>query len=122
MNRLTDDLLDGGDAAEIDDRDDLAGDIRKAVTIARENLGRSLDRSGKAGCEEPLDGIPAFGGFEIACAAMEPFWLMVRTLLASSKWVCNPASHSSRCNIRKYAFTIHFGSAGSKPLGPFSMA
>src|SRR5882762_7599648 len=66
MNRLTDDLLDGGDAAEIDDRDDLPGDIRKAVTIARENLGRSLDRSCKAACEEPLDGTPAFGSFEIA--------------------------------------------------------
>src|SRR5260370_5183878 len=66
MNRLTDDLLDGGDAAEIDDRDDLAGEIRKAVTIARENLGRALDRSGKAGCEEPLDGTPPFASFEIA--------------------------------------------------------
>src|SRR5712664_195022 len=63
MHRLTDDLLDGGDAAEIDDRDDLPGDIRKAVTIARENLGRSLDRSGKAGCEEPLDGTPGLRQF-----------------------------------------------------------
>jgi len=37
---------------------------------------------------------------------MEPFWLMVRTFARILKWVCNPASHSSRCNIRKCTFTI----------------
>src|SRR5450432_487692 len=34
VNRLANHILDGGDAAEIDDRDDLAGDIRKTVSIA----------------------------------------------------------------------------------------
>src|SRR5229473_300363 len=34
VNRLANDILDRGDAAEIDDRDDLPGDIRKTVSIA----------------------------------------------------------------------------------------
>ena len=35
MDRLADHVLDGADACEIDDRDDLAGDVREAVAAAR---------------------------------------------------------------------------------------
>ena len=55
-------------------------------------------------------------------ATIRPLWLIERTLLASSNWVRSPASHSSRISIRKCGFGSHFGSAGSKPEGPFSIA
>src|SRR5450631_1737125 len=46
VNGHVDHVLDGSEAAEIDDGDDLPGDIGKAVAAARENFGRSLDRRG----------------------------------------------------------------------------
>ncbi len=55
-------------------------------------------------------------------ATTMPFSRMVRRLPLSSKWLRNPASRSSRISIRKWDFAIHTGAAGSKPLGPFSMA
>jgi hypothetical protein len=55
-------------------------------------------------------------------ATTRPLWLIESTLLESSKWLRRPASHSSRISIRKCGFGSHFGSAGSKPEGPLSMA
>jgi hypothetical protein len=119
---LPDHVLDGAKACEIDDRDDLVGDVREAVAGAGEDLWRSLGLAGILAGEKLFDGAAAIGGFEIAWAAIAPFRWIVRTLFSSSKWVRSAASHSSRCNIRKWGFGIHLGSAGSKPDGPFSMA
>src|SRR5262245_17403272 len=56
MDRHAYHVLDGADACEIDDGDDLAGDIGKAVSGAGEHLWRTLDLTGKDGREKGLDG------------------------------------------------------------------
>ena len=66
MDRRADHVLDGADAGEIDDRDDLAGDVRKTVARAFEHFWRPLDLAGIGGGEELLDRRPALGGFEVA--------------------------------------------------------
>ena len=66
MDRRTHHVLDGADAGEIDDGNDLAGDVRKAVAGTLEHFGRALDLAGKGGGEEVLDGLPAFWGLQIA--------------------------------------------------------
>src|SRR6185436_7709233 len=59
MDRRAHHVLDGADAAEIDDGDDLAGDIRKTVARAFEHFWRALDLAGIGGGEEVLDCLPA---------------------------------------------------------------
>ena len=49
MDGLPDHVLDGAEACQIDDRDDLAGDVRKAVAGAGQHLWRSLDLAGIVG-------------------------------------------------------------------------
>ena len=66
MDRRAHHVLDGADAGEIDDGDDLAGDIRKTVAGAFQHLRRSLDLVGKSRGEEVLDRRPALGRFEVA--------------------------------------------------------
>src|SRR5947208_319592 len=66
MDRLPDHVLDRLEAAEIDDRNNLAGDVGKPVAGAGENFWRPLDLAGIRGCEEALDRGPTLGGFEIA--------------------------------------------------------
>jgi len=120
---LTDDLLRWRRRAEIDDRTTFGPRSKSLVTTARENLGRSLDRSGQSWIAKNRRWHPGLRQFrESPCAAMEPFWLMVRTLLASSKWVSEflPAIRPAHgCNIRKYASHIHFGSADRSRWGRF---
>src|SRR5262249_23629671 len=43
MNRRADHVLDSADAGEVDDGNDLAGDVGKTVAGAFEHLGRALD-------------------------------------------------------------------------------
>ena len=66
MDGVPDHVLDGADAGQIDDRDHLAGDVRKTVARAGQHLWRALDLAGEAGGKELLDRGPALGGFEIA--------------------------------------------------------
>src|ERR1700759_4708324 len=47
-----DEALDGGNACKIDDRDDLAGDVREAMAFAGENLWGPLEVIGKIRREE----------------------------------------------------------------------
>ena len=109
MDRRAHHVLDGADAGEIDDGDDLAGDVRKAVARAFEHLRRPLD----------LAGIGRWRRSSRSCAGLRavsrspwatiwPLWLIERTLLASSNWVRRPASHSSRISIRKCGFRQPF--------------
>ena len=87
-----------------------------------QHLRRTLDLAGKPVGEKPLDGGPAFRRFEIALGRDRAVPADGQDAAFIVKWVCSAASHSSRISIRKWAFDIHRGSAGSKPLGPFSMA
>src|SRR5438105_3444074 len=52
MDRRADQVLDGADTGEIDDGDDLAGDIRKTVAGTFEHFWRALDLAGIGGGEE----------------------------------------------------------------------
>ena len=52
MHRRAHHVLDGADAGEVDDGDDLAGDIRKTVAGAFEHLRRALDLAGKVGAKK----------------------------------------------------------------------
>src|ERR1700754_4273875 len=66
VDRRPDHVLDGADAGEIDDGNDLAVDVRKTVAGAIEHFWRALDLAGKAGGEEVIDCPPALGGCQIA--------------------------------------------------------
>src|SRR6267142_217769 len=65
MDRRADQVLDGADAGEIDDGDDLAGDIRKTVAGAFEHSWWALDLSGKGRGKEVLDSAAPLRGAQI---------------------------------------------------------
>src|SRR4051794_5320566 len=66
MDRMADQVLDGAQTSQIDDRDHLAGHIRKTVARAGQHFWRALDPAGKPGGKELLDRGPAFRGFQVA--------------------------------------------------------
>ena len=89
---------------------------------AGQDFRRPLDLAGIAVGEEPLDGGPALGGFEVALSrdravvadGQDVAGIVEMGLQRRQPFV--PLQH------QEMGFAIHFGSAGSKPLGPFSMA
>jgi len=66
MDGLSDHGFDSPEAFEIDDGNDLPGDVGKAVSSSRKHL-RSPAQFGRAvNTEKSLDRLSAFSGFKIA--------------------------------------------------------
>ena len=123
MDGVADHVLDGAEAGEIDDRDHLAGDVRKAVARAGQDFGRSLDLAGITVGKKLLDrgrGPRLFRDRLRPRPRRSGGW-SGRGLHRRNGYAAAPAIRPAAASGNA-AFDSHFGSAGSKPHGPFSMA
>ena len=65
IDRSADHILDRGDRGEVDDRDDLAGDVGEAVAVGMQDSRRSAQFVGAIVGEEVLDRRAAVGGAQV---------------------------------------------------------
>ena len=68
MYRQADHVFDGRDAAEIDDRHDLLGHIRKAMPAPRKQFRRPFEFTGKIRGEKRFNGGAALGRPQVAAS------------------------------------------------------
>jgi hypothetical protein len=122
MHRRADHGLDRLEATEVDDRDDFFATSEKLWPRLETTFGEPFNSLVKFSAKNPSIAARPCAVSRSPRATASPSLRIVTRRVSSSKCARKPASRSFRISIKNTDFGIQDGAAGSKPLGPFSIA